>query len=144
MFTQLLRVADPYHDLHALSRHMDAVFSQSNRARRRSAPRGFDVFDDGETYRLVADLPGLSADDLKVDVTEDEVTIRGERKTKAPEGFKAVRRERADYRVARSFSFPTKVDPANVEASLDDGVLTITRGKRADAKPRSITVRTAA
>ena len=78
MFTQLLRVADPYHDLHALSRHMDAVFSQSNRARRRSAPRGFDVFDDGETYRLVADLPGLSADDLKVDVTEDEVTIRGE------------------------------------------------------------------
>ena len=144
MFTQLFRVADPYHDLRHLQRQMAAMFDDLPRARRRASGPAIDVLDEGESYRLVADVPGLRPEDLEIDVTEDGITVRGERKRQAPEGYSVHRREREEFRIARSFTFPTKVDPDAVDATLDHGVLTITLAKRADAKPRSITVRSAA
>ena len=144
MFTQLFRVADPYQDLRSLHRQMEALFDGVARPRRRALGPAIDVLDEGESYRLVADVPGLRAEDLQIDVTEDGITVRGERRVEAPEGYSVHRRERERFRLARSFTFPTKVDPDAVDASLDQGVLTITLAKRADAKPRSITVRTAA
>jgi HSP20 family protein len=140
MFTQLFRVPNPYDDLSRLQRQVDALFSDWIRPQRRVPGPAFDVFDDGERYRLVADLPGMRAEDLAVEVTEDGISIRGARKVEAPEGFSVHRRERESLAVARSFTFPGKLDPAQVTATLQQGVLTITLGKRADAKPRSITV----
>lgn len=145
MFSQLFRVADPYHDLHQLQRQVDALFADWTRPLRRQSPASaFDVFDDGERYRLVADVPGLRAEDLEVEVTEDGVSIRGVRRVSVPEGYSVHRREREGLQLARSFSFPSKLDPEQVEATLQQGVLTITLAKRADAKPRSVTVRTVA
>lgn len=144
MFTQLFRVADPYHDLRDLHRRMESLFDDAARPRRRTLGPAIDVLDEGEGYRLVVDVPGLRPEDLQIDVTEDGITIKGRRAMKAPEGYSMHRREREGFRIARSFTFPTKVDPDAVDASLDQGVLTITLAKRADAKPRSITVRTAA
>lgn len=146
MFNQLFRVADPYHDLHHLQRQFDALFAGWARPQRRPASASasepaFDVFDDGEHYRLVADVPGLRAEDLEVEVTEDGVSVRGVRTVSVPEGFSVHRREREGLQLARSFTFPTKLDPTQVDATLQQGVLTITLAKRADAKPRSITVR---
>jgi len=144
MFTQLFRVADPYHDLRQLQRQMDALFSDRPRPAQRTVGSSFDVFDDGERYRLVADVPGLRAEDLEVEVTEDGISIRGSRTVEVPEGFSVHRRERESLQLARSFTFPTKLDPDQVEATLERGVLTITLAKRADAKPRSVTVRSVA
>ncbi|MCX4245041.1 Hsp20/alpha crystallin family protein [Paraliomyxa miuraensis] len=145
MFSQLFRVADPYHDLHQLQRQVDALLSDWARPQRRpTAGLAFDVLDDGEHYRLVADVPGLRAEDLEVEVTEDAVAIRGVRKVAVPEGFSVHRRERESLQLARSFTFPSKLDPEKVEATLEQGVLTITLAKRADAKPRSVTVRSVA
>jgi HSP20 family protein len=144
MFTQLFRVADPYQDLTQLQRQIDALFSDWVRPQRRVAGPAFDVFDDGETYRLVADMPGLRAEDLEVEVTEDGLAVRGSRKVEVPEGYSVHRRERESLQLARSFTFPSKLDPENVTATLQQGVLTITLGKRADAKPRSISVHSAA
>jgi len=143
MFTPLFRLSDPRHDLDQLHRTFDALFSGLARAQRVAPSKGpaFDVFDEAEAYRLVADLPGLRAEDLELEATDDGLTIRGHRKVEAPEGFSVHRREREDLRFSRSFTFPTKVDPDQVEATLDKGVLTVSLAKRADAKPRSITVR---
>lgn len=143
MLTQLFRVPDPRHDLSGLQRQLDALFSDLTRPRRARLARdpAFDVFDDGEHFRLVADLPGVKVEDLEVEATEDGLAVRGTRKVEAPEGFSVHRREREGLRLARSFTFPTKIDPDKVEATLEQGVLTITLAKRADAKPRSITVR---
>jgi HSP20 family protein len=141
MFTQLFRVPDPYSDLSLLQRQVDALFSDWLRPQpRRVVGPAFDVFDAGESYRLMADLPGMRAEDLDIEVTEDGITIRGTRKVAAPEGFTVHRREREPLELARSFTFPTKVDPEQVSATIQQGVLTITLAKRADAKPRSITV----
>lgn len=144
MFTQLFRVADPYQDLTHLQRQIDALFSDWVRPQRRVAGPAFDVFDDGERYRLVADMPGLRAEDLEVEVTEDGLAVRGSRKVEVPEGYSVHRREREGLNLARSFTFPSKVDPEKVTATLQQGVLTITLAKRADAKPRSIAVQGAA
>lgn len=144
MFTQMFRVPDPYTDLSQLQRQVDAIFSDWLRPQRRVVGPAFDVLDDGEAYRLVADMPGMKAEDLEVEVTEDGIAIRGTRKVEAPEGFSVHRREREPLTMARSFTFPTKIDPDKVDAKLQQGVLTITLAKRADAKPRSITVKSVA
>jgi HSP20 family protein len=143
MFTQMFRIPDPYDDLSRLQRQVDALFSDWMRPQRRIAGPSFDVFDDGERFRLVADMPGMRTADLEVEVTEDGVTIRGARKVEAPEGYSVHRREREPLQLARSFTFPSKVDPEQVTASLQHGVLTVTLGKRADTKPRSIAVQSA-
>jgi HSP20 family protein len=143
MFTQLFRVADPRPDLRHFQRQFDVLFSDWARPQRRDAGPAFDVFDDGKVYRLVADVPGLRTEDLEVEVTEDGLVVRGSRKVEVPEGFSAHRRERTGVALHRSFTFPTKLDPESVTATLAQGVLTITLGKRADAKPRNITVRAA-
>lgn len=144
MFTQMFRVPDPYSDLSQLQRQVDALFLDWLRPQRRVAGPAFDVLDDGGSYRLVADMPGMKAEDLEVEVTEDGIAIRGTRKVEAPEGFSVHRREREPLTLARSFTFPTKIDPDKVDAKLQQGVLTITLAKRADAKPRSITVQSVA
>lgn len=144
MFTQMFRVPDPYTDLSQLQRQVDAIFSDWLRPQRRVVGPAFDVLDDGEGYRLIADMPGMKAEDLEVEVTEDGIAIRGTRKVEAPEGFSVHRREREPITLARSFTFPTKIDPDKVDAKLQQGVLTITLAKRADAKPRSISVKSVA
>jgi HSP20 family protein len=143
MFTQMFRLSDPYADLSQLQRQVDALFSDWVRPQRRVAGPAFDVFDDGESYRLVADMPGMKAEDLDIEATEDGIAIRGARKVEAPEGFSVHRREREPIKLARSFAFPSKIDPDKITATLQQGVLTITLAKRADSKPRSITVRSA-
>jgi HSP20 family protein len=140
MFTPMFRMPESYGDLSQLQRQVDALFSDWLRPQRRVAGPAFDVFDEGERYRLVADMPGMKAGDLEVEATEDGIAIRGTRKVEAPEGFSVHRREREPLTLARSFAFPSKIDPEQVTATLQQGVLTITLGKRADAKPRSIAV----
>ena len=146
MFAPLFHVADPRHDLTGLQRQLDALLSDFTRPRRAASAPGpaFDLYDDGEHFRLVADLPGLRAEDLEVEATEDGLTLRGTRAVAVPEGFTAHHRERGELRLARSFTFPAKIDPEQVTASLHQGVLTITLVKRASAQPRTITVHTAA
>ena len=141
-FSPLFRRPETHADLSQLQRQVDALFSDWLRPQpqRRIAGPAFDVFDDGERFRLVADVPGMKAEDLEVEATEDGLAIRGVRKVEAPEGFSVHRREREALTLARSFAFPSKIDPEQGSATRQAGGLTITLGKRADAKPRSIAV----
>lgn len=144
MFTHLLRVptSRTFDPLAEVQREFDEIFSHFAAPRRRAAAS--EASDEGEHYRVTLDVPGLRAEDLDLQVTEDGLTVTGTRTVAVPEGFEARRRERKDYSVSRSFRFRKKVDPQAVEATFDAGVLTVTLGKRAEAKPRSITVRSRA
>ncbi len=66
------------------------------------------------------------------------------RKVDAPEGYTAHRRERSGYSFAQSYELPTRVDPEKVEASLKQGVLTLSLPKVAEVQPKKITVNVAA
>ena len=99
------------------------------------------LVDTGTEFVVHAQVPGLSDDEIKIQATQDSVTVSGRRETKAPEGYAVHRRERATADFARSFALPAKVDLERVSATVTDGLLTIVLPRRAEDQPRSITVK---
>ncbi len=98
------------------------------------------VFEDGEKLVVEAELPGLKMEDLDISASADELTIKGKRvEEKSDAAFH--RRERVMGEFVRVLSLPTDVDADRVEATLQDGVLTVTLPKAAVARTRKITVK---
>ena len=122
-------------------RRMDHLFSGYEH--RADAGPQMSFHDDGKKFTLVAELPGIKQEDLKVSLHNDTLTISGERKSDLPEGYKVHRRERTPIRFSRSFTLPVKVDPDKTEAELKDGVLKLTLERAAEAQPRMIAVKAA-
>ena len=100
-----------------------------------------DVFEDKESLKIVAELPGLKPEDVKITLENSTLTLRGEKKQIAEEKTERVHRyERSYGSFERSFSLPNTVDADKVAASFENGVLTITLPKAEKAKPREIAV----
>ncbi len=103
------------------------------------------TWEDQENFYVEAELPGLKSDDLNVSVVGNEVTIKGERREpQKPEEVGYQRRERGFGAFNRVLRLPTDVDEDHVEATLRDGVLTITLPKAAAPRARKINVEAAA
>lgn len=100
-----------------------------------------DFRDTGTSLTLTAELPGLSDKDVKLTVNQDVLRLEGERRVEAPKGYAVHRQERAPVRFARSFTLPCRVDPERTVAVVQNGVLTVTLPKAAEAQPRQITVK---
>ena len=92
-----------------------------------------DVVEDEQKLELHADVPGVKQEDLDITVEKDVLTIKGERKG-----------ARAGGTFTRAFTLPKHVDREKIAASLENGVLTLTLPKRAEAQPRSIKISVAA
>jgi HSP20 family protein len=102
------------------------------------------VYDTGAGLVLYADVPGLKESDIKIEMAQDVLSLSGERKADAPEGYAVHRRERAPVKFARSLALPCKVDVEKATATVTDGLLTLTLPKTPDAQPRKITVKAVA
>lgn len=87
-----------------------------------------------------AEVPGVKGEDLDVSVVGNELTIKGTRQDVAGEQAEYHRRERGTGAFVRVIRLPVEVDAEKVEASLRDGVLTLTLPKAEAAKPRRINV----
>jgi HSP20 family protein len=99
------------------------------------------VRDTGAALVLEAEVPGLTEKDVQLTLTQDTLTLAGERKVEVPEGYAVQRRERGAQKFSRSFALPTKVDVERAGAEVKNGVLTVTLPKAAEARPRQIAVR---
>jgi HSP20 family protein len=99
------------------------------------------LVDAGSQLVVKAELPGLADKDVKLTLNQDVLTIEGERKSDAPEGFSVHRQERNPVRFTRSFTLPCRVDAEKTGASMKDGILTVTLSKAPEAQPRQISVR---
>ena len=99
------------------------------------------VSDQGSAWELRAELPGLTDKDIELTANADSVTLKAERKIENPARHTVHRRERAAYRVARTFTLPTKINPEKVDAAFKNGVLTVTLAKAPEAQPRQIAVK---
>jgi HSP20 family protein len=115
--------------------------SPTSRSLSASAFPRINLFDAGSNLVLKADVPGLSEKDVQVTLSDGGISLSGERKVVAPEGYSAHRQERSQVRFSRSMTLPCKVNPEQTTASVKDGVLTITLAKAAEAQPRQISVR---
>jgi HSP20 family protein len=110
------------------------------RSLRRWMP-AMDLVESGDAFVLRADLPGLSEDDVKIELEDSTLTISGERKTEhESEGDGYVRVERAFGSFTRSLTLPKGVDPAAVTAAFDRGVLEVRIPKPEQRKPRRIEI----
>lgn len=99
------------------------------------------VTEDKDSFYLRAELPGVKADDLDISVTNNSISITGERKISEDENVKYHRREREAGRFSRMISLPTTIDTGKVEAHSSDGILSVTIPKAEAAKPRQIAIK---
>jgi HSP20 family protein len=100
-----------------------------------------DVFEDADAIRIVAEVPGVSPEDVKISHENNVLTIQGtKQKTEEKRTERVYRYERAYGAFARSFTLPATVDANGIKASYGHGVLTVTLPKAEQAKPRQIQV----
>lgn len=101
-----------------------------------------DVFEDKDAVRITAELPGVKAEDVRISMENNVLTIRGEKRQGAEESTERVHRYERYYGVfERSFTVPSTVDAEHIKASYDLGVLTVRLPKMERAKPRQIEVK---
>lgn len=116
--------------------HFDGLFSNGD------WNPSVDVSENDEAYEVKVDLPGVKAEDIDISVTNDRLTIQGERTEEKETKDKTVHRvERSSGSFYRSIALPTGTDPDKVSADADNGVITITVPKGAEAKAKKITVK---
>lgn len=126
-----------------LRRELDRLLGEFERGASAQAPSAVSFEDDGTSFVLRADVPGLTENDFEINVAGDTLTLRGERKVEVPEGHSVHRRERRAFRFAKSYQLPARVDAEKASATLKHGVLTLTLPKVAEAQPRQISVKAA-
>ncbi|HXY67912.1 MAG TPA: Hsp20/alpha crystallin family protein [Gemmatimonadales bacterium] len=101
-----------------------------------------DVSEDRDAVQIVAELPGVKPEDVKISLENDLLTIRGEKHQTADEkADRAHRDERTYGAFVRTFTVPSTVDAEHVQATYDLGVLTVRLPKLERAKPRQIEVK---
>ncbi len=106
-----------------------------------SFPR-VNIWTDDNQSMLNAEVPGVDLKDLDVTVVGTTLTLKGERKpAREVASERHYRRERGYGRFGRSVQLPHKVDVEKVDASLENGILTVRLPKAAEVKPRKIAVK---
>lgn len=133
----------PYAPHAQLRRELDRLFGDFERSSTAQPASTLSFEDDGSNFVLRAEVPGLTENDFQINLAGNTLTLQGERKVEAPEGYTVHRRERSPFRFARSLELPARVDGEKVAATLKNGVLTITLPKAAEAQPRQIAVKAA-
>ena len=102
-----------------------------------------DVIDEDDALVLRAEIPGMSPDEVTVQLENDVLTIRGQHEETSEEKNKRyLRRERRVGAFARSIAVPPGTDPDAVEASCKNGVLEVRLPHAARPQPKTIEVKT--
>jgi HSP20 family protein len=132
-FTTPMLWRDPFSEMRAMMRDL---WSGVPERRERVWRPEFDVRETDDAYLIRADVPGISADDVEVNVTGDQLQISGQREHKKEETEGEYRTyERAYGSFARTFTIPDEVEADHIHCKLDNGVLDVVLPKKPGAKP---------
>ena len=139
---------EPLRELTTLQNEMNRLFgtvfdapAQGNGGTMRRWMPAMDLVETDQHFVLHADLPGLSEEDVNIEVEDRVLTVSGERKAThetAKDGYHRV--ERAFGSFSRSLTLPEGINPEAVEASFDRGVLEVRIPKPEERKPRKIAI----
>jgi len=142
----IARIA-PLSDLVSLRDAMDQLFQESFiRPNGWSGAAGqiampVDLWETKDGYHLRADLPGMTPDDILINVTGDTVTLSGEAKTDpdvSSDGW--LRHERRAGKFQRAFALPVPIESNAVTAKFSNGVLELTLPKSESVKPKTVKI----
>ena len=139
---------DPFMSLHReMNRLFDDVFRGAPLTGARGTsgdfvPAHMDVSETGDQIRIYVELPGVSQDDVDVSLEDDVLTVRGEKKlerTDENENYHVIERSYGTFQ--RSLRLPFRVEPDQVQAEFNNGVLTVTLPKtKAQDRARRIQI----
>ena len=148
MFTRSLTRWEPFREFSTMQDRMNRLLRESY------SPEGpeealtttsfappVDIYEDEHNITLKIEVPGIDEKDIAVRIENNTLTVHGERKIEKEEkeeNFRRVERQYGGF--TRSFTLPSSVDPGQVSADYDKGVLKINLAKKAEAKPKQIKV----
>jgi HSP20 family protein len=141
---------DPFRDLLSLQDRMNRLFEESmtsNKVFEEALTTGVwspvvDIYETDTSVILKAELPGMTKDDIAIEINENNLVLKGERKFQKDIKEESYHRiERSYGAFSRSFTLPDTVDRDKVSASFKEGILEITIPKIEGAKPKQIEIK---
>jgi HSP20 family protein len=124
---------------------MDRLFEDAMAPYQRSQAGVFPLInltEDKNNFYVRAELPGVKAKDLDIQATANNIAISGERKIASDnQGARYHRRERDAGKFSRMIGLPSEINPDEVQAKLENGILTVVVAKAEAAKPKQITIK---
>ena len=145
-----LRVFDPWKDFGSLQERLNRMFDDTIRTlyptdgeelEKDTWAPAVDIYETNDSFVVSADLPGLNKDEIQIDLKDNTLTLKGEKKFEekvSKDNY--IRVERAYGSYVRSFTLPQNVDPEKIKAKYKEGVLEVTIPKKEEAKPKQIKV----
>jgi HSP20 family protein len=135
----------PFRELFTPGLRMPRIFDELLGGRGARPPRwapAVDIAEDDQKYVITAEIPGAAKEDVHVDVHDNLLTIRGEKRSEREEKKQHGRWiERSYGSFSRSFTLPADASAERVNASFKDGVLTLELPKTEVAKPKQIAIK---
>jgi HSP20 family protein len=140
--TTITRI-DPFRELATLFENFTEPGTAKDRLMEGSFVPPVDIYEGEHNLVLKLEVPGVNEADLNIQVENNTLTVQGKRtfeKEEKEENFHRIERRYGSF--LRTFRLPNTVDADKIEADYDKGVLKITLGKKAEAKPKQIKVGT--
>jgi HSP20 family protein len=131
--------ADPFRELRRLQEEMDRLAGAFTPAAA-SFP-AVNLYAGRDGIAVSAELPGVAKDELEIHAHRDTLTLRGTRRPAAENEQAYHRRERRSGAFTRTIQLPFRVDPEQIEARLENGVLQLSLQRPEEDKPRRIEVK---
>ena len=133
---------DPFREMTQVQNQFNRLVDQVWSGRQESWLPAVDVFDKKDAVVLKAELAGMDPDDIEIEVEDNVLTIKGERKFEEQvEDERYYRVERRFGSFQRSLALPQGVKADEIQAGYEDGILTVTVPKAEEEKPQRIEVK---
>jgi HSP20 family protein len=139
---------NPFHELNRLQRDMNELFENRMKNSDEETTNAcdwrplVDVYEDVERYIVHAELPGIDPSEVKINVEENRLMLRGERKLHDEakrENYHRIERYYGTF--ARTFTLPSTVDTEKISAEYKHGLLSVSIPKKLEVQPKQITVK---
>ena len=141
---------DPFRDLMTIQERMNRLFDQTLSKTRVDDEEGLtastwspavDIFETADSIVLKAELPGVSRENIDIQVRDNTLTLKGERKfEREVKDENYLRIERSYGAFQRGFSLPAVIQQDKIKATFKDGVLEVSMPKAEVAKPKQVKI----
>jgi len=130
-----------FEDLARMQEEAGALLPGAPAARRGGVFPAVNIYGDGESFLVRAEIPGIDKDSLEITASGDQLTMRGERKIDPADSKCCYHRsEREGGRFRRVVTLPERVDSSKVQATYRSGVLEILLPRAEESKSRKISI----
>ena len=148
--TRFVPFRSPLEGVAVLQNRLNSIFSDfaNQNGERQNESLSFgnfippvDIYEDARRLVLRLEVPGIPQDDMQIDLENQTLTIKGERKLandEKEENFHRIERRYGSF--VRSFTLPNTVEPESAQANYENGVLSLTLQKREAAKPKQVKI----